>query len=249
MPVNNKSLSLNQRLIRSPIMACVAGCAILWVSFGIRQTFGAFLIPITTETGWPRSTYSIAAALLQLLWGFSQPFLVYLAERKVGFGKTIFVACIIYGVGCFILYASDQSSGLFIFAMGAVIGISAGGNSFPNVLASVGRRFPQGSKHQSIAFGIVSSFGSFGQCCFLPIARAMLTSIGWRMSFIVFGTSLCSMGYTYDSVVPYFRKYIFIFIYRINLYFFHRRFHSWAFSIGLLFTDSTTYSSFTNQDR
>ncbi|KAI7888338.1 major facilitator superfamily domain-containing protein [Mucor mucedo] len=205
MQEQNEPMSLNQRLIRSPVMACVAGCAILWVSFGIRQTFGVFLIPITTETGWHRSTYSIAAALLQLLWGFSQPFLVFLAERKVGFGKTIFVSSIIYAVGCFILYASGKSAGLFVFAMGAVIGISAGGNSFPNVLASVGRRFPQGSKHQSIAFGIVSSFGSFGQCCFLPIARAFLTSIGWRMTFIVFGVfmvALSPLAYYLQTLPP-----------------------------------------------
>lgn len=179
--------SLLQRLVHSPLMSCVAGSAILWVSFGIRQSIGVFLIPITSETGWDRSTFSVAAALLQLLWGFSQPFLVYLAERKVGFGKTIFASCIFYAVGCFILYASDRSAGLFIFALGVVIGVSAGGNSFPNILASIGRRFPQKSKHQSVAFGIVSSFGSFGQCCFLPIARAMLTSIGWRLSFVVMG--------------------------------------------------------------
>ncbi len=110
-----------------------------------------------------------------------------MAERKIGFGKTLFVSCICYGIGCFILYASNQSAGLFIFAMGVVIGVSAGGNSFPLVLASIGRRFPQKSKQQSIAFGIVSSFGSFGQCCFLPIARAMVTSIGWRLSFVIMG--------------------------------------------------------------
>lgn len=69
-----------------------------------------------------------------------------------------------------------------------VIGVSAGGNSFPNVLASIGRRFPLKSKKQSIAFGVVSSFGSFGQSCYLPIARAMLLSIGWRYSFIALGT-------------------------------------------------------------
>jgi MFS family permease len=181
-------LSLRERLLQSPTVACIAGAGILWVSFGIRQTFGVFLIPITQDTGWDRSTFSIAAALLQLFWGFSQPFLVYLAERKVGFGKSIFIACIFYAVGCFILYAANQSAGVFIFGMGVVIGVSAGGNSFPTVLASIGRRFPQNSKYQSIAFGIVSSFGSFGQCCFLPIARAMLTSIGWRMCFVVLGT-------------------------------------------------------------
>ncbi|KAK4513483.1 uncharacterized protein ATC70_005484 [Mucor velutinosus] len=199
------SHSLNQRLLNSPLMACIAGAAILWVSFGIRQTVGVFLIPITADTGWDRSTFSIAAALLQLLWGFSQPFLVYLAERKIGFGKGIFVACVFYAVGCFILYASNRSSGLFIFALGVLIGVSCGGNSFPVVLASIGRRFPQNSKYQSIAFGVVSSFGSFGQCCFLPIARAMLTSIGWRMSFIVMGIimlALSPLAYFLQTVPP-----------------------------------------------
>ncbi|EIE91893.1 hypothetical protein RO3G_16608 [Rhizopus delemar RA 99-880] len=111
-----------QRMIESPLVSCIAGCAMLWMSFGIRQTFGVYLIPVTQETGWDRSTFSIAAALLQLLWGFSQPFIVYFAEEKVGFGKTIFVACILYAVGCFLLYASSSLSGLFIFGMGAMIG-------------------------------------------------------------------------------------------------------------------------------
>lgn len=203
---SNTKPSLNQRLLHSPLMSCIAGCAILWVSFGIRQSVGVFLIPITAETGWDRSTFSIAVALLQLLWGFTQPFLVYLAERKIGFGKTVFVSCILFGVGCFILYASDKSAGLFIFAMGVVIGISAGGNSFPLILASIGRRFPQKSKQQGIAFGIVSSFGSFGQCCFLPIARAMVTSIGWRLSFVILGKFFFGVNYVAQNVehlLPY----------------------------------------------
>ena len=203
--IDKPQMSINQRLLKSPVMACIAGSMILWVSFGIRQTIGVFLIPITGDTGWDRSTFSIAAALLQLMWGFAQPFLVYLAERKVGFGKTIFIACIFYAVGCFILYASNHSSGLFIFALGVMIGISAGGNSFPIVLASVGRRFPQNSKYQTISFGIVSSFGSFGQCCFLPIARAMLSSIGWRWSFVVMGglmVALSPLAYFLQTIPP-----------------------------------------------
>ncbi|ORE03527.1 MFS general substrate transporter [Rhizopus microsporus var. microsporus] len=197
--------TLHQRLIDSPIVACVCGSAILWISFGIRQTFGVYLIPVTHETGWSRSTFSIAAALLQLLWGFGQPFIVYLAERKIGFGKTIFFASIFYAVGCFILYASSQSPGLFIFGMGVVIGISVGGNSFPIVLASIGRRFPQNSKYQSIAFGIVSSFGSFGQCLFLPIARGMIDTIGWRLSLVISGViiaALSPLAYFLQSVPP-----------------------------------------------
>ncbi|OBZ82401.1 40S ribosomal protein S27-2 [Choanephora cucurbitarum] len=197
--------SLNQRLIHSPIMACLSGAIILWVSFGIRQTFGVFLVPVTEDTGMSRSGYSIAAALLQLLWGFSQPFLVFGAEQKLGFGKVIFFGSLLYAVGCFVLYGSGGSEGLFVLGMGVLVGIGAGGNSFPNVLASVGRRFHQNSKHQSIAFGIVSSFGSLGQATFLPIARAMLIHIGWKMCFVVMGSIMVGfspLAYYLQSIPP-----------------------------------------------
>lgn len=140
-----------------------------------------------------RSTFSIAAALLQLFWGLSQPFIVFFAERHIGFGKVLFVCSIIYGVGLLIMHFCTQSlPGLFIFAMGIVIGGAAGGNSFPVVLASVGRRFPQGSKRQSLAFGAVSSTGSLGQGCFLPIANVLIQRLGWKFSLIIFGQYMYS---------------------------------------------------------
>ncbi|KAI8079016.1 major facilitator superfamily domain-containing protein [Gilbertella persicaria] len=202
---NGTHVSLKERLIKSPLMSCIAGACILWVSFGIRQSLGVFLIPITLDTGMDRSTFSVGAALMQLLWGFGQPFLVFLAERKFGFGKMIFGCSIVYAAGCFILYASNHSAGLYVFSVGVVIGLAAGGISFPIVLASIGRRFPQHSKRQSVAFGIVSSFGSFGQCCFLPMARGMLTIIGWRMAFVVLGiimVVLSPFAYFLQTIPP-----------------------------------------------
>jgi sugar phosphate permease len=181
------SATIKERLLRSPLVSCIAGSIVLFASFGIRQTFGVFLIPVTKATGWDRSTFSIAAGIFQLFWGFSQPFVVYFAERKWGFGKTIFVSCVLYVVGLFILYASGVSSGLFIFAWGILVGTAAGGNSFPVVLASVGRRFPRGSKQQAVAWGLTSSMGSLGQVVFLPIIRETIVQIDWQMSFIVLG--------------------------------------------------------------
>ncbi|KAJ2955130.1 hypothetical protein NQZ79_g8827 [Umbelopsis isabellina] len=133
-----------------------------------------------------RSTFSIAAALLQLFWGLSQPFIVFLAERRIGFGKVIFTSCIVYGIGVLILHFCTASLGpLFIVAMGIIVGGAAGGNSFPVVLASIGRQFPQGSKKQSLAFGFVSSTGSLGQGCFLPITNVMIQQLGWKTTLLV----------------------------------------------------------------
>lgn len=196
--IKKESYSFTQRLIRSQTISCIAGSLVLLCSFGIRMTIGAFLVPVTDSTGWGRSTFSIAAAVFHLCWGFSQPFVVYLAERKLGFGKCIFASSVLYTAGLFIMYASGGSSGLFIFAWGIVIGIAAGGNSFPIVLASIGRRFPQQSKQQAVAFGITSSCGSLGQVIFLPIARSLLTSVSWQMTFVVLGGIMaCALPLTY----------------------------------------------------
>ncbi|CAO3660828.1 unnamed protein product [Umbelopsis vinacea] len=83
--------------------------------------------------------------------------------------------------------------------MGIVIGGAAGGNSFPVVLASVGRRFPQGSKRQSLAFGAVSSTGSLGQGCFLPIANVLIQRLGWKFSLIIFGQYM----YSYWAIMAF----------------------------------------------
>lgn len=176
-----------QWMLGSVWIASIAGALILWVSFGVRQAIGLFLLPVTTETGWDRTSFSIAAALMQLMWGCGQPFVVYLGERKFGFGKVIFASSLLYATSSWIMYGSPTSSpGVFIFAS-ALQGLAAGGNSFPIVLASVGQRIPTGSKYKSIVFGLVSSFGSFGQCCFLPMGRAMISSLGWRWTFMTFG--------------------------------------------------------------
>ncbi|KAI8062869.1 major facilitator superfamily domain-containing protein [Gongronella butleri] len=173
--------------VNSPLAGSLAACLILWSSFGVRQCIGLFLIPVTTSTGWDRTAYSVASALLQLMWGVGQPFIVYLAEQTNSHGKVVFVSCLCYASTSFMMYGTPWSNpGLFIFA-NAFQGLAAGGNSFPIALSSVGRRYVLGSKSRNVAFGIVSAFGSMGQFCFLPLGRALIASIGWKNTFLVFG--------------------------------------------------------------
>ncbi|ORX58137.1 MFS general substrate transporter [Hesseltinella vesiculosa] len=178
----------------SPLAACIAASLILWVSFGLRQSIGIFQIPVTQGNGWDRSSFALASAMLQICWGIFQPFIVYLGETKFGHGKTIFFACLLYSVSSFVMMGSPSNNpGVFIFA-NALQGFAAGGNSFPIILSSVGRRIPLSSKYRNIAFGVVSGFGSMGQFCFLPMCRAMISSIGWRNTFLVFGIVMAVMS-------------------------------------------------------
>lgn len=68
-------------------------------------------------------------------------FIVYFAERKWGFGKSIFIAIACYAAGLFTLYASNKSPELYIFTYAIVVGFLAAGNSFPVILASISRGF------------------------------------------------------------------------------------------------------------
>jgi MFS family permease len=48
---------------------------------GIRHTFGLFLTPMSMEHQWSREVFSFALALQNLMWGATQPFAGFLADR------------------------------------------------------------------------------------------------------------------------------------------------------------------------
>ena len=66
---------------RLPVLLLVAAAIILLLSFGIRQSFGLFLEPMTDELDWSRSVFAFAIALQNLLWGLSQPAFGVFADR------------------------------------------------------------------------------------------------------------------------------------------------------------------------
>lgn len=131
----------------------------------------------------------MAAALLQIFWGLIQPFVVFTAERLLGFGPVLFVTNIVYGLGIIIMTLAPKSMpGVFIFAMGIIVGLGASGSGFSLILATLGRRFPLGSKKHALVIGIVSSFASFGQGTCLPILKIIIEQLGWKWALIIEGT-------------------------------------------------------------
>ena len=59
-----------QRSWRTPVVVLVCGTLVMMLAFGIRQTYGLFLIPISDSLGWPRGIFSFAVALQSLIWGW-----------------------------------------------------------------------------------------------------------------------------------------------------------------------------------
>lgn len=130
----------------------------------------------------------MAAALLQVFWGLIQPFVVFTAEHLLGFGRVIFVTNIVYGLGIIIMALAPKTMpGLFIFAMGIIVGLGASGSGFSLILATLGRRFPLGSKKHALVIGLVSSFASLGQGTCLPILKLIIELLGWKWALIIEG--------------------------------------------------------------
>ncbi len=54
---------------RTPVMVLVCGGLTLAVAMGLRQSFGIFLSPMSSEFGWGRETFAMAIALQNIVWG------------------------------------------------------------------------------------------------------------------------------------------------------------------------------------
>ncbi|CAI8858085.1 MULTISPECIES: MFS transporter [Pseudomonas] len=156
---------------------------ILALSLGVRHGFGLFLAPMSADFGWGRGVFAFAIALQNLIWGLAQPFAGALADR-LGAAKVVMVGGILYAVGLVLMGMSDSALTLSLSA-GLLIGIGLSGTSFSVILGVVGRAVP--AQKRSMAMGIASAAGSFGQFAMLPGTLGLIGWLGWSAALLVLG--------------------------------------------------------------
>lgn len=154
-------------------VACAA--FIVTVSMGVRQTFGLFLTPISTDLGIGREVFGLAVALQQIFWGLFQPACGMVADRY-GTGRVLLLGTAAYMAGLAIMAAAQDAVQLNL-GLGVFTGFAMAATSFSVVLGAVGRIVPPESR--SMAFGIVSAGGSLGQFIMAPIGQGFIAAFGW----------------------------------------------------------------------
>ena len=77
----NTSSPISRSLFLSPIFILLVAALIVFISLGIRQSFGLFMRPITMDLGWGREVLSVALATQNLIIGIAAPFAGILADR------------------------------------------------------------------------------------------------------------------------------------------------------------------------
>ena len=64
-----------------PILVIIGGSALLLISFGIRHSFGLYLLPISNYLSTGREVYGFAAALQVLMIGIGSPLFGALSDK------------------------------------------------------------------------------------------------------------------------------------------------------------------------
>ena len=166
---------------RTPAIILLCGGMILTLSTGTRAGFGLFLKPMTFDLGWGRETFAFALALQNLLWGVFQPFVGMIADRK-GAGRVLLAGAGLYALGLAMM--AHSTTGLqFALATGLLVGLAQACASFSIVFGVLGRVFPP--ERRSMALGIASAAGSFGQFAMPPYSQALISGLGWFNALLV----------------------------------------------------------------
>lgn len=161
----------------------LAGAVIVTLSMGVRQSFGLFLGPLGLELGVDRQTFGLIVAGQNLLFGLLQPFVGAWADRH-GAGKVAVVGAGVYVAGLAVAATATSALGLAV-GFGALVGLAMAGCTFTVILGAVGKIVP--ADKLTLAFGIVTAGGSFGQFLVVPAAQGLLDALDWRWTLLVMG--------------------------------------------------------------
>ena len=175
----------NKNLI--PILVILGGSVLLFISFGIRHSFGMFLVPISNYLDVGREVFSFAVALQVLFIGVGSPLFGALSD-KYGSGKASLLGIIMAILA--MIWMSNLNSTFDVIGAQALFGIGAAGCGTAVVLGAVGRSVKV--KNRTLSLGVVMAAGSFGQFVIVPIVSYLIQKFGWSDSlfYLVFVASI-----------------------------------------------------------
>jgi len=165
------------------LQVLIFGCLILMVSFGARSSFALFMPEMTVARDWSRELFSFSFAVQNLIWGVAGPFVGAYAD-KFGVRRVLFTGGLLYALA-FIGMAYAETGTMLVVSAGLVMGIAVASTAFGVVFSVLGKVVPE--ERRSLAFGVGTASGSFGQFLFLPLSGVLIDSVGWQSTLLVLG--------------------------------------------------------------
>ena len=170
------------------IVILLAGSAMVTVTLGIRQVFGLFVIPVSNELGGGVQFFSLAIAFQNLMWGLSSPLFGAVADRY-GAWRVAATGALLYATGLLLMALYVTDAGVLIGQIFIGMGLGSAGISI--AVGAVARAAPP--EKRSLALGLVTSFGSFGQFALVPFTHELMSSYGWQTALVILSVIMASM--------------------------------------------------------
>ena len=177
------------RALRPAFPILIGASLMLTLSMGIRQSLGIFMQPLTQDIAISISQFTVAIAIQNLAWGFTQPIAGACAARY-GFRPVVLTGAGLYIAGLVLMAAAQGFLSIMIGA-GVLIGTSLSCIASSVSMAVAARSVPASSR--SLVLGIVSAAGSLGALIAAPLGQALNQEYGWRFGvagFIVLSLAL-----------------------------------------------------------
>lgn len=166
-----------------PWAVVICGCLIAMFTFGPRSAMGFFQLPILEVNGWDRTTFGLAMAIQNLVWGLGQPFFGAISD-KYGTWRVLAFSGVSYAAGLYLMSIADTPLMLHV-AGGVLVGLGIASGSFTIIMASFARNVP--ADRRTIVFGFGTAAGSAGMALFAPISVAMIANLGWQDTLVWLG--------------------------------------------------------------
>ncbi len=170
--------SRTRRFDRHALTVIAAGAAIVFISMGVRQSFGFFLAPVSDDLGTGRETFSLAMAIQNIMLGL--PLAGILADR-LGSRRVAVAGGLVYG-GAMLAMARWASPGGLYGWLGLTAGLALSATSYVVVLGAVGRVVP--AHRRASAFGLITAAGSLGMFALIPVTRGLISVYRWQGAFL-----------------------------------------------------------------
>lgn len=161
-----------------------AAFSVLFMAYGAQFSFGVFFSALLEEFGWSRAALSGAFSLYA--FGYSG-FAVVSGRLTDRWGPRAVIATggLFLGAGWIAMSFTHALWHPYVFyGVIAALGMST---AFVPCGATVARWFV---RRRGLAAGLASAGGSLGAFALPPIAQFLVSSVGWRWAYVIFGSAI-----------------------------------------------------------
>ncbi len=172
------------------VTACTVGNAV-GVTPMVYTVFSLFLIPISTEFGWPRSAVSIVLLFIAIAGALSYPVIGRIIDRY-GARRVILAGNLMFA-GSVALVSVSPADHLVFYLIFSLLGITAAIPSSVMYTKVIAGWF---DRHRGLALGFVGGVGNGTGAAIAPVfAHILLSNFGWRGAYQGIAIAIVAIGF------------------------------------------------------